>query len=116
MLVSARDLVLRMPSADERDIRVGMSGNLCRCTGYVGIVRAVRSVIEARRRRGVAPVVGAGRTLFGPVGSRHSGMLASSAQVTAGITVGEPPATSAAGISIEDFSPEHVFGQDFVVP
>jgi carbon-monoxide dehydrogenase small subunit len=116
MLVSARDLVLRMPSADERDIRVGMSGNLCRCTGYVGIVRAVRSVIEARRRRGVAPVVGAGRTLFGPVGSGHSGMLASSAQVTAEITVGEPPATSAAGISIEDFSPEHVFGQDFVVP
>ena len=42
MLVSARDLVLRLPQADERLIRVGLSGNLCRCTGYVGIVRAVR--------------------------------------------------------------------------
>jgi aerobic carbon-monoxide dehydrogenase small subunit len=45
MLVSARDLVLRLPQADERSIRVGLSGNLCRCTGYVGIVRAVQSVI-----------------------------------------------------------------------
>ncbi len=41
MLVSARDLVLRLPDADEQRIRVGLSGNLCRCTGYVGIVRAV---------------------------------------------------------------------------
>ena len=49
MLVSARDLVLRLPQADERLIRVGLSGNLCRCTGYVGVVRAVHSVIEARR-------------------------------------------------------------------
>ena len=41
MLVSARDLVMRLPDADEQAIRIGMSGNLCRCTGYVGIVRAV---------------------------------------------------------------------------
>ena len=56
MLVSARDLVLRLPQADERLIRVGLSGNLCRCTGYVGIVRAVQSVIEARRARDIAPM------------------------------------------------------------
>jgi carbon-monoxide dehydrogenase small subunit len=43
MLVSARDLVMRLPDADEQAIRIGMSGNLCRCTGYVGIVRAVAS-------------------------------------------------------------------------
>jgi len=72
MLVSARDLVLRLPQADERLIRVGLSGNLCRCTGYVGIVRAVQSVIEARRARNIAPDPGGGRKILGPVGSGHS--------------------------------------------
>jgi carbon-monoxide dehydrogenase small subunit len=52
MLIAARDLVLRVPGADERRIREEMSGNLCRCTGYLGIVRAIASVIEAR---GTAP-------------------------------------------------------------
>ena len=69
MLISARDLVLRLDTADERAIRVGLSGNLCRCTGYVGIVRAVRSVIDERRRRGIQPIRGAGREQLGPVGS-----------------------------------------------
>ena len=69
MLVSARDLVLRLPDADERRIRVGLSGNLCRCTGYVGIVRAVQSVIEARRARNIAPQADSGRTSLGPAGS-----------------------------------------------
>jgi len=72
MLVSARDLVLRLPQADERLIRVGLSGNLCRCTGYVGIVRAVQSVIEARRARDIAPERGGGRKILGPVGSGRS--------------------------------------------
>jgi carbon-monoxide dehydrogenase small subunit len=49
MLIAARDLVLRLPDADEHRIRVEMSGNLCRCTGYLGIVNAIGSVIEARR-------------------------------------------------------------------
>ena len=44
MLVSARDLIMRADRADEQEIRVAMSGNLCRCTGYVGIVRAIASV------------------------------------------------------------------------
>jgi carbon-monoxide dehydrogenase small subunit len=48
MLIAARDIVQRLPSADERRIRVELSGNLCRCTGYLGIVKAVRGVIEAR--------------------------------------------------------------------
>ena len=49
MLISARDIVQRCPDADERRIRIELSGNLCRCTGYMGIVSAVQSVIEARR-------------------------------------------------------------------
>jgi aerobic carbon-monoxide dehydrogenase small subunit len=44
MLIAARDICQRLPQADEERIRVELSGNLCRCTGYVGIVKAVRSV------------------------------------------------------------------------
>ena len=49
MLIAARDLVMRVPDADEARVRVEMSGNLCRCTGYRGIVRAILSVLELRR-------------------------------------------------------------------
>ena len=49
MLVTARDIVLRLPDADEARIRKELSGNLCRCTGYVGIVRAIERVLEARK-------------------------------------------------------------------
>jgi len=55
MLIAARDVVLRLPDADEKRIRIEMSGNLCRCTGYLGIVHAVHSVIERRRARGAVP-------------------------------------------------------------
>jgi carbon-monoxide dehydrogenase small subunit len=49
MLVTARDIVMRLPDADEARIREELSGNLCRCTGYVGIVRAIVSVMAARK-------------------------------------------------------------------
>jgi carbon-monoxide dehydrogenase small subunit len=45
MLIASRDIVRRLPDADEHRIRVELSGNLCRCTGYRGIVNAVRSVV-----------------------------------------------------------------------
>ena len=48
MLVTARDIVLRLPYADEARIRKELSGNLCRCTGYVGIVRAIQRVLAKR--------------------------------------------------------------------
>lgn len=48
MLMTARDIVLRCPQADDAAVRSELSGNLCRCTGYVGIVRAIRSVLNAR--------------------------------------------------------------------
>jgi carbon-monoxide dehydrogenase small subunit len=56
MLIAARDVVLRLPGADERRIREEMSGNLCRCTGYVGIVRAISSVVQSRRASNEAPL------------------------------------------------------------
>src|SRR5258708_30525137 len=80
MLISARDLVLRLEDADEHRIRIGLGGHLCRCTGYVGIVRAVQSVIDARRSRDIAPEPHAGRNHLGPVGSGRS--LASPAPTT----------------------------------
>jgi len=42
MLASATALLERNPSPTDEDIRIGLSGNLCRCTGYAKIVAAVR--------------------------------------------------------------------------
>jgi carbon-monoxide dehydrogenase small subunit len=55
MLIVARDIVLRLPEADEARIRLELSGNLCRCTGYVGIVRAIRRVLDERRAAAARP-------------------------------------------------------------
>ena len=52
MLITARDIVVRLPGADAARVREELSGNLCRCTGYRGIVRAVMRVLEARRGDG----------------------------------------------------------------
>ena len=48
MLVAARDLVRRKGGLSRAEIRTEMSGNLCRCTGYVGIVSAIESVMAER--------------------------------------------------------------------
>jgi carbon-monoxide dehydrogenase small subunit len=54
MLVTARDIVRRLPDADEDRIRLELAGNLCRCTGYNGIVRAIGRVLAARPAPAVA--------------------------------------------------------------
>jgi carbon-monoxide dehydrogenase small subunit len=54
MLVTARDIVRRLPEADEDRIRLELAGNLCRCTGYNGIVRAIRRVVAQRPQDAVA--------------------------------------------------------------
>jgi carbon-monoxide dehydrogenase small subunit len=116
MLVSARDLVLRLPQADERLIRVGLSGNLCRCTGYVGIVRAVQSVIEARRSRNIAPDPDGGRKTLGPVGSGR-GMQDDAVRAERSGAAREKPSpeTAASASSIPDFVPATVLEQQFSV-
>jgi len=48
MLMTARDIVTRLPDADDDAIRLELAGNLCRCTGYNGIVRAIRRVLDER--------------------------------------------------------------------
>ncbi len=47
MVMSAIDLVKRHPDPDEATIRAELDGNLCRCTGYHGIVRAVAAGAKA---------------------------------------------------------------------
>ena len=50
MLATAYDIVTRLPEADEARIREELSGNLCRCTGYVGIVAAIKRRAGATAR------------------------------------------------------------------
>jgi carbon-monoxide dehydrogenase small subunit len=47
MLVTAVDLVQRRPDATDDEIRLELCGNLCRCTGYVNIVAAIRAAAGA---------------------------------------------------------------------
>lgn len=46
MLMSAKALLLKNPHPTEDEIRIALSGNLCRCTGYQNIVKAVEGAIE----------------------------------------------------------------------
>ena len=48
-LLSAEALLRERPDPNEREIREALAGNLCRCTGYEGIVAAVRAVAQERR-------------------------------------------------------------------
>jgi carbon-monoxide dehydrogenase small subunit len=48
MLMTVTDLLRKYPLATDAQIREGLSGNLCRCTGYEHIVKAVRAAVAAR--------------------------------------------------------------------
>jgi carbon-monoxide dehydrogenase small subunit len=54
MIMSAKALLEEQPSPTEAEIRRAISGNLCRCTGYVNIVKAIQ--FGAARMRGESPV------------------------------------------------------------
>ncbi|MGU3419848.1 xanthine dehydrogenase family Fe-S subunit [Methylobacterium sp. D54C] len=110
MLVAARDLVLRLPEADERRIRVGLSGNLCRCTGYAGIVRAVMAVIADRRGRGIPPETGAARPL-GPVGARIGAGVGASGLAPPPADRPAPASPAAVADLSDAFAPAHGFTQ-----
>ena len=49
-LMSAYDLLHKNPHPSEDDVRQGLSGNLCRCTGYANIVQAVTAAAEEMNR------------------------------------------------------------------
>jgi carbon-monoxide dehydrogenase small subunit len=48
-VISATALLQRNPNPTDTQIREGLSGNICRCTGYQGILRAVRSAAESMK-------------------------------------------------------------------
>jgi carbon-monoxide dehydrogenase small subunit len=52
MLISAHALLKSNPSPTEDDIRKAISGNICRCTGYVNVVEAVLLAARETRKRG----------------------------------------------------------------
>ncbi len=51
MLITGEDLLAKYPLATDEDIREGLSGNLCRCTGYQNIVAAIRSAAAKRTEK-----------------------------------------------------------------
>jgi aerobic carbon-monoxide dehydrogenase small subunit len=116
MLITARDIVSRLPAADERRVRLELSGNLCRCTGYVGIVRAIRRVLE-QRRAGVFAASAAEPRRLGPVGSRHGGPVTGAASVPLAAAIGDdaPPALSEGDLGLAGKKPNIEIRQSFVI-
>src|SRR5205085_6409035 len=88
MLITARDIVRRLPDADERRIRLELSGNLCRCTGYVGIVRAIRRVLQ-EVRSGTLAAAASERRRLGPVGSGRAGRATDEASLASAASIGD---------------------------
>ena len=52
MIMRAYRLLKENPQPTEEEIRMGISGNLCRCTGYVNIVKAYQYAAQKQRERG----------------------------------------------------------------
>ena len=56
MMMTSVALLKRNPNPSEQEIRVAISGNLCRCTGYVNIVKAVQYAAEKMQESAEVPV------------------------------------------------------------
>ena len=90
MLITAWDIVTRLAPTSEAEIRRELSGNLCRCTGYVGIVAAVQDVAR-RQRNGTRDGADAGAAT--DVAPSGEGTAAAGTTVARGAEPGVPPAT-----------------------
>jgi aerobic carbon-monoxide dehydrogenase small subunit len=69
MIMAALDLVQHNPDPTDEEVRDGLEGNLCRCTGYVNIVKAVRRAAAVLRGEG---------TIDAEEGTIHTGDVAQS--------------------------------------
>ena len=75
MIMAAADLLERNPDPSEQEIREGLAGNLCRCTGYHNIVKAVQHAAQLQQR-GEVPEPGvsaAGREAAQELAARGAG-------------------------------------------
>jgi carbon-monoxide dehydrogenase small subunit len=50
MIVRAHRLLKENPQPSEEEIRIGISGNICRCTGYMTIVKAIQHAAKAQAK------------------------------------------------------------------
>lgn len=50
MIMASYELLAKNPDPNEREIRAALSGNLCRCTGYVNIIESVRYAAKLKRK------------------------------------------------------------------
>lgn len=115
MLVAARDLVRRKSGLTHDKIRMEMSGNLCRCTGYMGIVAAISDVMadgvdadthtNANRSIGPAP---------GP-GAPDSGGADNAPDPAKHVAIAEPLAKSEEALDFSDESAFTTLEQSFQV-
>jgi carbon-monoxide dehydrogenase small subunit len=109
MLCTARDIVLRLAGPDAQRVRHELAGNLCRCTGYVGIVEAIESVLAAKARgelampapREAAPIAPAPARTRAVAGTAPAG--APRAAASAAAAAAPSPAADPAGLA--DWTP-----------
>ena len=77
ILMTALELLRSTASPTDQDIREAISGNLCRCTGYQNIVRAIASAAAKLRAGELEPLLAermsAGRTSVKPAGAGRRG-------------------------------------------
>jgi carbon-monoxide dehydrogenase small subunit len=75
MLIAARDLIRRSEARTVPAIRAAMSGNLCRCTGYSGIIAAVKRVSDEAATGAFADSMRVEGAPLGPAGSNASDIV-----------------------------------------
>ena len=107
MLITARDIVTRLAPTSEAQIRHELAGNLCRCTGYMGIVAAVMDVARRHRGAGQAAVREGDATAGDDAVAGNRGDDA-----TADDRSGESDGAAAAPFEPFDLDPAHATGED----